>query len=628
MEVEIKMNNYIVDEVKQRLNDAGVNINAIDFWKTEEFQPFIEEYYLGGPEGKITIREIVERYILSDEEVMKLYKSKYDMGNRIILSEEDCQYSKLAEELNKVLNHEVSVDAKEFYRSNGLRDRIKKFLLIDLDKYKTDFKNDDYDRNTSEVFKLLYLFYLLENSAYKDRNVLKMLGNPSLENVDNSMIGLSTSNGAIMKDLKDSAERELSTDYRAKVKSTIWKIVIEWEDVISAISGIIDYSEENGLKHDMDLMIGKYSKVAMGMETEIIPDKYDDSPIEQLYLRLCQHENLGREKDILFINSLDIDNQKRTREQIEKLKELRKKVVKKDDVGLFIKTHCHDIAPLVYLRKVSSKEGEALTKLIDKVNLILEFFTRETKLFIHTKNTVSVTYIISCLQAIVLSEQNEKFNYKFPAYDKVTRTPRSVQNSLNYQEVDVFEALKTYFVRKVMECWNCNIGREYAKKQMTILENICDSLLYKILQIPNMEDMKLAHDYLIKRIGHDVFEFSEKARAKEVMTNKLLDLGYRYNDPKNIIGNAFYESGIMDENLNEIYENISNSIFDESWEELIESSFDYEISMSDNFVVGKQHLAFIVDKIKKVVYPAEKFEGIEFSDGYLERLQKIGVKLV
>jgi hypothetical protein len=205
------MLSYIVQIIEQRLKDAGVNIYEPRFWESDGFLPFRDEYYIGGPEGKITIREIVERFILSEDEVKQIYTSKYDMGNHIVLKEEDCQYTELAAELNKLYDYRLCVDAKEFYRANGLRDRIKKFMLIDLDKYK-DLKDEDYERNTAEVFKILFLLYKLENVFYKDRNILKMLGNPSLENVDNSSVGLHTSNGNIMKDLKDNLEREISLE--------------------------------------------------------------------------------------------------------------------------------------------------------------------------------------------------------------------------------------------------------------------------------------------------------------------------------------------------------------------------------------------------------------------------------
>lgn len=622
------MNSYFIQHVEQRLKDAGVDIYQPNFWESEEFQPFKEEYYLGGLEGKITIREIVERYILSEDQVNNLYLSKYDMGNHIALSDDDCQYTELAAELDRLYNHSLSVDPKEFYRSNGLRDRIKKYLLLDLDKYK-DIEDYYYERNTAEVFKLLFLLYQLENVIYKDRNILKMLGNPSLENVDNSMVGLFTSNGNIMRDLKDNVEREISMEYRGNVKKTLWEIITDWQSVIFAISGIIDYSEEHGLHNDMDALIEKYSKIAICIETDKIPNKYEGSPIEQFYLKLCQHENLGREKDILFVNAIEIKHKKRTEEQIRVLNELRTIIVEKSQVGKYIETYYKEIAELVYLRdNVSASEKETLCKSIDKVNLILDFFSRETNLFLLSKNKVDVTFIISCLQAVVLSEQNEKFNYKFPAYDKVSRTPRSVRNALNYKEVEVFDALKTYFVRKVMECWNSNLGRESSKKQMNVLENICDTFVYKVLEISNMGDMKLAHDYLIKQISHDIFNYPQKKTAKEFMEKKLDELGYKYIDPENIIGDSFYMSAIMDENLNELLGNFKKKISDESRDDVYRLSFDYEISASDGFVVAEQHMEYIVDKVNHIVQPSDRFESIRFANEYLSRLKMIGIPII
>ncbi len=58
--------------------------------------------------------------MLSNDEIINLYRSKYDMGNIVPLSDEDCQYTVLARELCRLFKYKIDIDAKYFYREGGL----------------------------------------------------------------------------------------------------------------------------------------------------------------------------------------------------------------------------------------------------------------------------------------------------------------------------------------------------------------------------------------------------------------------------------------------------------------------------------------------------------------------------
>lgn len=622
-----KMISYVIADVKKRLIEAGVDISIPNYVETEAFIPFKTEYYLGGPEGRITIQEIIERYILTDEQVKNVYLSNYEMGNRVLLTEEECQYIRLAKELDRFNSHKLGVDAKEFYRKNGLRDRIKKYFGIDLDLYR-DINDPAYQKNTSEVFKILFLLYHLENIRYSDRNILKMLGNPSIENVDNSMVGIRTSNGSIMKDLKDCVEREISVEYRGLVKTTLYKIVTDWEQMIVHLTEITNYFDEMECQDDLIKILSKYNELIRMLHINEMPLKYNHSPAELLYLKLCQHEQLGRVKDIIFVNSIETKNIARTKHQIEKLRKLRKCTFRKEDASKYVKSNYKNIAELVYLREdISEKETNLLLSLTGKLELILNFFNTQTKLFWITGDTIDSLFVVSCLQAIVLSDQNEKFNYKFPAYDRVSKTPKSVQNALNSSENEIFEALKIYFVRKVMECWNYNLGHEYCKEHITAFENICDTILCNLLLIPDINDMKFAHDYLVKQIGHDILEYPQKIEAKNYFTVKLSEMGYQYIDPDNIIGDLFLESDVLTENLDKLLGNIENKIKDSSEPLGFELSYVYEVCFTDGYPIGERHLELVLDKQRHIVKPTESIKPIQYKKDYIDRLKKIGISV-
>lgn len=612
-----------LEGIKKELENAGVNYHSPDYLGSDCFTPFKDRYFISGPEGKTTYREIIERYLLDDEEKATMYKSRYEMGNGIILKDEECQYSKLAEELCKYFNNEVNVDPKEFYRNGGLRDRIKNGIGMNLDFYKTVW---DTDNNTSLVFKILFLFYRVEHVEFSDRNVIKMLSKPSMENVDNSAIGMYTSNGSIMNLLKENVEREISVEFRGKVKQTLCHIVTDWEKLIKEASMVMDIAYANDTKCELDNIIRKYNKVALGFQVKEKPESYHLSPIELLYLKLAQHENIGRENDIIFVNSIDTTYQTRTDEQIKIMNELQGFIIERNKAGEYIRVYVDEICELVYLRyEVSEGETQRIISSIEKVETILDFFASQTKMYFETDDKINVTFIISCLQAIILSEQSEKFMYKFPAYDKVSRSYKRVQGALKGDDKIVFEALKTYFVRKVMECYNCNIGRQEGKEKLTIVENICDTLLQKILHIPDIETMITVHDYYVKAISDDIIAFPQRKNALHYLTSELMKLNYEYVDPDNQIGEMFFDSAKMKDSLDELIDRLKKRIDEEDKDDVI-VSFDYEVcNIADESAIKKMHVEFCIYKTKNVIRLDSLIK--HYSERLLQRFKEFGIQM-
>lgn len=609
------MKKYSMLFMEHQLKEAGVDIHKKGFIFEDSFKQFENAYMHTGLNGYISYRELIERYLLSDEERIDLYDSKYEMGNVVPLRKEDCTFEALADELTELF-HNRTILASEFTRNGGLRTRIKSSIGLDLAKF-TD---------RAAEMKVLYLFYSIENCRNEKRNVLKMLANPSIENVDNSLVGVETSNGRIMKNLKDSVGMEISVEFRGLVKRTLSKMAEDWQNVIYSASILMDQADEYGYSDNLDPMIEKYSKIAEAFEVKSIPDNYAHSLYEVLYLKLAQHENQGREKDIHFVNSIPIVHPERTLEQIDMLLELRRYIVERGDVAKYIKTYAKELAELVYLRKEYTKaEVQKIIRCVDKVEMILGFFAEETRLLFITKDRVNVAFIVACLQAIILSEQTEEFKYKFPAYDKVSKTPKRVQGALKGEDKVVFEALKAYFVRKVLECMNCNYGRTKTKERLTQIENLCDMLFYKILSIPDLDTMILVHDYYVKAISQEIIEYPERYNAYIYFKTMIEEHGYEYVDKNNIVGNVFFESAVMYSNLDEIADRLVIRINNPDEEkDLI--CFDFEVcDMNEVNVLKEVHIEFLIEYERHIIsaYTME----MRYSNEMNKRLKAVGISL-
>lgn len=616
------MRDYFLEYMKHELEEAGVDIHKPGFIYDDAFKAFENAYVHAGFNGHISYREMIERYLLSDEERTTLYDSKYEMGNTVVLEKVDCTYEALAEELTDMFHNDRTVVASEFTRNGGLRSRIKSSLGIDFSKY-YDGKGK---KHTEAELKILYLFYYMENCRDEKRNVLKMLANPSIENVDNTAVGIETSNGRIMKELKDSVGREISVEFRGKVKRALSQMALDWQHVIQSASMVMDYADEYGYADNLDPLIAKYNKVADTFSIKDVPDKYVHSLYELLYLKLAQHENQGREKDIHFVNSIPIVHLERSAEQIEILLHLRRMIVERCRVAEYIETYAEELAELVYLKNECTKgEIQRIYRCANKAEMILGFFAEETMLLNMTRDKVNVAFIVACLQAIILSEQTEEFKYKFPAYDKVSRTYKRVQGALKGEDKIVYEALKAYFVRKVLECMNCNYGRKKTKDRLTQIENMCDMLFYKILAIPDLDAMVLVHDYYVKAICQEIIEFPQRQDALMCFRKMIEEHGYEYVDIDNIVGNVFYESAIMYSNLNEIAERLIYRIHNPDDEnDLV--SFDFEVcDMSEENVLKNVRIEFLVEYDRHVItaYAMRRDYSLEM----ISRLNSVGISL-
>ena len=190
------------------------------------------------------LEEFIERYLVSEQEVIKTYESIYEMGNPYKFDDKDCEDIAVAEEI--ILNEPVDKESEKtieeivnnFVRPRGLIDRLNTYLGIDLESFPN--KDKKYKR---ERCKILYLFYTLEKK-YAHTNVLMLLSNPSMENIDNSFIGMQTHNGEIIKLIKESLEKELPLATKEKIKKDIARISKTWDAVMENAYYLMDFMYE------------------------------------------------------------------------------------------------------------------------------------------------------------------------------------------------------------------------------------------------------------------------------------------------------------------------------------------------------------------------------------------------
>lgn len=513
------------------LQRNGVDIYDCDYKNSKNYIKIKNTPIFDGNYGIMSLEEFIERYILTKYEVLDTYNSIYALGNPYELYDEECEDTALAYEIIRLLeSDDGEADIKKWEKSNynqdivaireakkaeeesakelanlfsrpgGYRDRLKNNLRLDLDL----FGNKNL-RNKHENVKILFFFYMLEKKYFPKTNIIKLLSNPSMENIDNNTLGLETYNGDIIRFIKSSLEKELSLVIRKKIKDTMQSIVSEWNKFLVDIFSKTDSMARVGYEYNFEKKIALFFLQPIP-EKFIIKNKvtkYSYSPIETLYLKVLQHEYLGQITDIFKVNltQIEVDCSERLK-FINEMKQFAEHPIDINAVEKYIVDNVFEIAKYVYLKsKTTRDQRNRILNSKEKVRRWIDFCIR-ANIFINVSDILTELLIISCLQAI-LDDKNDTFNYIFPLYqDHMKHTP-TVSAVLKNSE-RTLDALQIYWLCKVMDCLYANIGMYNFRIQFRDLENLCDVILTKLLSCPNCDEMLEIHEFYFRKIN-DVF---------------------------------------------------------------------------------------------------------------------------
>jgi hypothetical protein len=524
------------ESINEFLKSHGVVIRDCDYKNSKGFAKIKNTWVLGDASGTMTLEEFIERYLLSENEAIRTYESIYDMGNHYELADEECDDIALAKEIIRISESidvdeikEWEMDGKyrdkaaerkamevegktielvdNFNRKGGLKERLKSILNFDLALFE---KNNT--EHKAEICKIIYFFHMLENKHIPKMlgdsrsyfNVLQFFDKPSMENIDNSFLGMETRNGIIIKYIKTSLEKELSLQAKANIKNAISYIVGSWDEFLDNKRIHADFLAGYGCECNFDEIINLLNSVSQKPLTseKITGSRWTQfSPIETLYLKVVQHEYLGQIKDISTVNSIQIEaDYDVPSDLIEEMKQLDKRKIDINNIEKYIDENALKIEKYIYFRTESDKENRRrIRDCKEKVVKLIEFCSRARPL-VNMENVLTELFIISCLQAILTDSGNETFNYTFYGYQNYQKRKPQVQGALKGDK-SPNDALKNYWVRKVMDHWYANIGRYGLRSKLRELEMICDDVIRRILACSNIDEMLKTHSSYYNKIS-------------------------------------------------------------------------------------------------------------------------------
>lgn len=477
----------------------------------------------------MSLEEFIERNLLSKQEVIKTYESIYEMGNPYKFDDKDCEDIAVAEEI--ILNEPVDKESEKtieeivnnFVRPGGLIARLNTYLGIDLELFPN--KDKKYKR---ERCKILYLFYTLEKK-YAHTNVFMLLGNPSMENIDNSFIGMQTHNGAIIKSIKESLEKELPLATKEKFKKDIARISQTWDYVMENAYYLMDFMYENEYEYDFEETIN-ILKSNTGKSSKN-DSQYTLSPIEMLYLKIIQHEYIGNMKDIRKLNEIEKDyTHNIPPELVAEMKELHYNRIDINNFEQYLHENALRLSKYIYFWKKPNKENvRKIRKSKEKFLKWLDFCKR-AKPLLNTESIHNELQLVSFLQAVILDDSNEIFDYAFHAYDKYYNHKPRVQAALK-NDNRILDALQCYWVRKVADRWYANIDRYEIRIKTRRLEQVCDDIREEILNKPSLDEMWEIHDfYFDEKLDDGLITTRAQIQAVQRLQDDLYKKGFTYVD--------------------------------------------------------------------------------------------------
>ena len=550
---------YVAEQiahVRKYLDSKGVDLSAKNYKREAKYIEIKDKRLDGFPGGAMSLEEFIDRFMRTNCS----FDSIYDMGNPNEIEDSECTDDAVATEIwySLSLDKEGITEANvldELERKSGLIERIEKYLWIDLNQ----LIRDD-DREKRERSKILYFFYILEHRYYPNINVLMLLDKPSMENIDNTFLGWQTHNGKIVRTVKEALGKELPLGEKGRVYSTIAAISTEWDSTLNNARLLLDFLHDYGFDYTSVELL--HSPIPIFISNEGSRENTCQYPVERLYLTVSQREYLGNLLDIAFVNKIQSSNSYDVPpELVEEMRSLIHKPLDFNNVEEHIKDNALRLSYYVYLGKKTTKEDvRRIRTFAHKFQKFLNFCNR-ANCVIPIQEISNELQIVSFLQALILDDQSEAFDYTYHDYQDRAKHMMRVQAALK-NDKSVPDALQVYWVRKVTDRWYANVGKYAVRSKLRQIEQACDEIRKQILNQSTLDGMVAAHDFYLDQIDPGFFEVSNQIRSVIRVLNYLQSIGFRYEDHECKIRYAFLDSEDCEGICDAILVNIQGTIRD------------------------------------------------------------------
>jgi hypothetical protein len=545
--------------IKEELRKRGFDLESDLLFQNNKYEELKKEYMLFPGLGAITVDYFIEKHILSQEQVNKMKSGSFDINVNKELQLDKLTASALYLEIYQ--DEVAGKDEKEADKvsvenirqeiegtTSGLKVKLKKNFNFDFN----NFNGQQYQK--LKLIKLLYKMHKQENRLYD------ILGKPSLECVDNTVLNCESVYGQTLALLKNEIMKEIASDFIVEVKAATVSVCVKWEQIIQNVTYKLLFLDEDNLTYELK-RIAKF----LGSIIERLPKideldiPYKHSVFETFYFKLIQYECIGRQNDLCLVNSYEPKIEEVSNINIKQYLQILSEPVHIEGIEVFITDNIEMLAKLVYMTNSINEEDKRL--ITDKISIkclnnFLEIWQRNT--ISKDMETISLLLLVSCIQEIITSyKTKERYMIKFFGY----KTEHSTLISKLKSGVDTREVYQILWVRKVKQRIYANMGLKRQADLLTLIERSVDTLAAFAMRYHNIEDMIIVNDYFVSKLEMSVVNNIDIADDISDMAESMLKKsGYFIEILHGNVFNYFKETSTMDLG-NQVIAKILNEIY-------------------------------------------------------------------
>lgn len=482
MEIEYVSQIFNDDKLKEWFEknklSGDINFDNPDFEKDTTFLLNKMKKYRFNYNVILTYEDIVKRYFISDEVYKEVY-GPYALGYKGA-KESDKTYSLngLYEYIEKTdIDTAIAINGnvKRYFERNryGNEPNEKDGLIRRL--YKWGIEIDQYD-NVSQC-KLLYYIYTLEKG--KNIRLFSMLNKPTLENVANASVD--TYNGHLMLQMKRDISLEVSFEDLLIYNSILISTLSKMEDLIHYALLYISYPEEldiNSFKHRIEELpktLKSYKPI----------NSHQHSIFEQFYLKLIEHENLGRQNDIIDLYNVEFESKNFPKQNQMFQKLATNTLISRKNVKTYFTKYQNRLSKIVFEKnKPTDYELVKYRSAVETLDKALEIITSNT--FFDYCYGVPEKLLIVIMQVYIFIDKKQSVKNSFYGYcsSDIKRIRKEISAGL--------EALSKNQLATSKFIWDLyyeKSGKKEIRATISQYERSIDEMLKIILSGDTIEDL-------------------------------------------------------------------------------------------------------------------------------------------
>lgn len=527
-----------IEETKRKLNEQGIYFDSKEYRSLPEFQDLKQEWYR---KNELYRRcDLVIEKSLGEKVLEDLYGPYCIMLNRKLEDSEKKEatlYRSLAADIgdNRWEGTDLLVGMwKQFWRNengeqgekNGICTNLK-VLGVDVEAF------NDIDQSLRLMW---FLFHYKEENSIKYAALFK---NPTMENVDISILGKQTTNGGIINDLKETVAMTLDDAYVIRVKKVLAKIGLDWQYFIYKIFAMRVRYEPQVITEMMDFLQKTFQMFIDAKSLE--EDGQNEKKLyQQFYMKLSAYESESRQRDIIDVleKTLEYDIEKEGMSPLEETIWIQTERVK----GYINQNE--DLIYKVYEKeKIDSNERRKYRNTKEKVCNGFGIFLEETGL--KGVEEIPEAIIVIWMKEAINGKMMGKIDNKFPRHRTVDQ--KTMNKELSRGDA-AFDKSKFMWIERTKKRYNAKKGMLEVYRQEKLIELQIQQMLLLLLRCNNIVLMEERSEYYLATfgmfvevtenlcsLGHEIYQKTGlRMRGEDFSTLEFLLRGTEYSE--NILG--------------------------------------------------------------------------------------------